>query len=73
MRRTKFGWKPADLALVYRSKGFLLERGAKHDLFQHRRYLHLIATVRRSDPVKPGYIETLLDLLDEVERLEGSE
>ena len=73
MRRTKFGWKPQDLRSVYLHKGFLVESGAKHDLYQHRKYLHLIATVRRSDPVKPAYIEKLIDLVDEADRLEERE
>ena len=68
MRRTRFGFKPADLETVYIASGFAVERGAKHDLYQHRRYPSLVTTVRRSDPIKPGYIDTLLDLVDEAAR-----
>lgn len=70
MRRTRHGFRPADVEAVYRANGFSCTHGAKHDLFQHRRYLELVTTVRRSDPIKPGYIGDLLALVDEAAQRE---
>lgn len=72
MRRSKFGWTPEDVERVYAAHGFECRHGAKHDLFQHRQHRRLIATVKRTNPLKPAYIDDLLKLIDELERLEGS-
>lgn len=70
MRASKADWSPKELLSVYRSRGFEVEEGAKHAKVQHPRFPWLITTVRRSDPLPTGYIETLLDLIDEADRLE---
>jgi hypothetical protein len=66
MRRTKHGWRPSEVRAAYLGYGFSVDAGRKHDLYQHRRYPDLIATMTRSDPVKPAYIEDLLKLLDDL-------
>jgi hypothetical protein len=71
MRRTKHGWRPADLQAAYRSAGFLYFANSKHDGYYHPRYSQLRTTVTRSDPVKADYITVLISLIDQLEMLEA--
>lgn len=73
MRQSKSGWGNEDLHKLYTGFGFTCRRGAKHDLYAHPIHKHLRATVSRSRDLPTGYIETALQLLDELERnaLEG--
>lgn len=70
MRASKADWSTDEVLAVYRSRGFLVSSGGKHWKVRHPTYPELIATVRRSDPLPTGYIETLLELVDELEEKE---
>jgi hypothetical protein len=71
MRRTKHGWRPADLQAAYRAAGFRYLANTKHDGYYHPGYPQLRTTVTRSDPVKADYISILIDLIDQLETLEA--
>jgi hypothetical protein len=62
MRASKADWSVKELVTVYRALGFDVTEGSKHIRAQHPDFPVLIATIRRSDPLPTGYIETLLEL-----------
>jgi hypothetical protein len=70
MQQTKAGWTPDDLDRLYRGFGFRMRNGEKHRVYIHDQYPRLRATVRRSTPLPKGYIETALELLSELDRLQ---
>jgi hypothetical protein len=73
MRRTKHGWKPADLEAAYRAAGFVPKATTKHDGYYHPSYPILMTTVTRSDPVKADCIDDLLDLVDRLHELQAGD
>ena len=73
MRASKADWSAEEVVRVYLWAGFEVEQGAKHIVVQHPIHPALITTVRRGNPLPTGYIETLLELVDELGRLEGGE
>ena len=73
MRRTKHGWKPADLEAAYRAAGFVSRGTKKHDGYYHESYPELMTTVTRSDPVKADYIDDLISLVDRLAQLKAGE
>ena len=70
MRRTKHGWRPADLEAAYEAAGFKQKRSTKHDGYYHPKYPHLRTTVTLSDPVKADYVVDLLELVAQLEAIE---
>ncbi len=73
MRASKADWSVEEVLTVYTWAGFIVVSGGKHFRVQHPRHPAMIATVRRSNPLPTGYIETLLELVDELRRLERGE
>lgn len=71
MRASKADWSPDEVLAVYRSKGFTVAAGGKHWKVRHPVHPDLIATVKHSSPLPTGYIEQLLELIDELEHREG--
>lgn len=69
MRASKADWSSDEVIAVYRWAGFDVLHGSKHDRVQHPEFPWLIGTVRRANPLPTGYIETLLELLDDLEVL----
>jgi hypothetical protein len=62
MRASKADWSAKEVLTVYRSLGFTVTEGRRHTRVQHPRFPWLLGTIRRSDPLPTGYIETLLEL-----------
>ena len=70
MMQSKAGWTGEDLRRLYLGHGFEMREGRKHRLYTHPIHKHLRATVTRSpQAVAVGYIETALDLLNQVDQL----
>jgi len=71
MRATKSGWGQKDLDAVYRGYGFVMEEGGSHRKYYHPRYPQLWTMVARHNDLAPGYAQTALKLVAELERLQG--
>jgi hypothetical protein len=70
-RKSKYGWSESELRRLYEESGFVAREGAKHPVYSHPEYPQLRATGRRARELPPGYIETALELLDELDRLKA--
>ena len=69
-KRTKAGWRLAELRRLYRAFGFDVEEGAKHIMFIHPNYPQLRATVTRKRTLAVGYIEAAVELITALKRLQ---
>jgi hypothetical protein len=69
MERTKAGWKPDHFATLYMGYGFERNEGQRHAVYRHGEFPELVATVARHSELACGYVETALELLNELERL----
>lgn len=72
MRRSVTGWNRTDLDRLYRGFGFEIRHGKNHDIVVHPKY-RLRTVVPRHSPVKPVYIRTAVEMIDELEQLRREE
>jgi hypothetical protein len=72
MRRSKSNWKRRDLEALYEGFGFEIRHGANHDIFVHRVYKHLRATLPRHNDVLKTYVSMAVKLVDRVLELDQS-
>ncbi len=70
MRESPANWRRADLDQLYKGFGFEIRPGSKHDKIVHPKY-NLRTVVPRHSVVKPVYIRTAIELIDELEKLIG--
>ena len=70
MKRSKAGWRGADLEKLYLGLGFEIREGGKHRLYIHPRFPELRATVTRSRSLPVGYVQHALQLAERLRRME---
>jgi hypothetical protein len=73
MRRTKSGWKPRDFEGLYTGFGFEAVDLGKHTKYRHPTYPQLWTTVKRADPLSKAYAEDAVELIDQLQAMEGTE
>ena len=71
MRRSKTGWRFADLEELYLGLGFEVREGGKHRMYIHPKFSELRATVTRSRSLAKGYIEHALRLAKRLKEMEA--
>ncbi len=69
MGKSKSGWGQNDLDALYIGYGFVLRQGGKHRFYSHPDFPQLHATVSRQNDLPPGYVQSALKLIAELERL----
>jgi hypothetical protein len=69
MENNKNGWGQSDLDTLYAGYGFVLRQGGKHRMYYHPVFPQLHETVSRQNDLPPGYAQSALKLLRELERL----
>lgn len=69
MENNKNGWGQSDLDALYTGYGFVLRQGGKHRFYSHPRFPQLHETVSRQNDLPPGYAQSALKLIRELERL----
>lgn len=69
MENNKNGWGQSDLDTLYAGFGFVLRQGGKHRMYYHPVFPQLHETVSRQNELPPGYAQSALKLLRELERL----
>lgn len=70
MRRSKTGWRFADLERLYLGFGFEKYEGGKHAMYIHPHFPKLRATVTRHRSLPMGYVHFAMRLIDELKQLE---
>ncbi len=70
MSRTKGGWGAKDLETLYTGFGFVKDERAKHTMYTHPRHSRLRTMVGRHTNLADGYIETALEMIGELLKLE---
>jgi hypothetical protein len=63
--------RPNDLRALYLAWGFTLEEGAKHSKYHHPDHPELYQTVPRADPLSARYAEDAVELVEQLQRIEG--
>lgn len=69
MENNKSGWGQSDLDTLYSGYGFVLRQGGKHRMYYHPAFPQLHQSVSRQNDLPPGYAQSALKLLVELERL----
>jgi hypothetical protein len=69
MKNNKSGWGQSDLDTLYRGYGFTLREGGKHRMYTHSVFPQLHESVSRQNDLPPGYAQSALKLIAELERL----
>jgi hypothetical protein len=69
MKNNKSGWGQSDLDTLYRGYGFTLREGGKHRMYAHSVFPQLHASVSRQNDLPPGYAQSALKLIIELEGL----
>ncbi len=69
MENNKTGWGQNDLDTLYSGYGFALRQGGKHRMYYHPHFPQLHETVSRQNDLPPGYAQSALKLVRELERL----
>ncbi len=69
MENNKSGWGQSDLDTLYTGYGFVLRQGGKHRMYYHPAFPQLHQSVSRQNDLPPGYAQSALKLLVELERL----
>jgi len=70
MRRSKAGWKRADLDTLYLGHGFVIINGSNHDIVKHPDHQHLRTTLPRHVTLARGYVEQAVKLIDQLLELQ---
>lgn len=71
MKATKSGWGQKDMDALYRGFGFVMEEGGSHRKYYHPKYPQLWTMVARHNDLAPGYAQTAIKLIAQLERLQG--
>lgn len=69
MENNKNGWGQSDLDALYAGYGFVLRQGGKHRFYSHPDFPQLHESVSRQNDLPPGYAQSALKLIRELERL----
>ena len=69
MANNKSGWGQNDLDTLYTGYGFVLRQGGKHRFYSHPDFPQLHESVSRQNDLPPGYAQSALKLLAELDRL----
>lgn len=69
MENNKSGWGQDDLDTLYAGYGFALRQGGKHRMYYHPYFPQLHESVSRQNDLPPGYAQSALKLMRELERL----
>lgn len=69
MQASKSGWGQDDFDTLYTGYGFELRQGGKHRFYSHPAFPQLHETVSRQNDLPPGYAQSALKLIAELERL----
>lgn len=69
MENNKSGWGQSDLDALYAGYGFVLRQGGKHRFYSHPHFPQLHESVSRQNNLPPGYAQSALKLIRELERL----
>jgi hypothetical protein len=69
MENNKSGWGQSDLDALYAGYGFVLRQGGKHRFYSHPHFPQLHESVSRQNDLPPGYAQSALKLIRELERL----
>jgi len=70
MRRSRTGWKRADLDTLYTGFGFEIRHGASHDIVWHPEFPQLRRVLPRHTRLAEVYVKQAIKLVDELRRLE---
>lgn len=73
MENNKSGWGQSDLDALYTGYGFVLRQGGKHRFYSHPRFPQLHESVSRQNDLPPGYAQSALKLIRELERLSAEQ
>jgi len=73
MRRSRTGWKRADLDTLYTGFGFQIRHGGSHDIVWHPDYPHLRDTLARHRKMPPVYVTDAIKLIDELRRMQDEQ
>lgn len=69
MKATKSGWGQNDFDTLYTGYGFVLRQGGKHRFYYHPTFPQLHETVSRQNDLPPGYAQSALKLISQLEEL----
>jgi hypothetical protein len=69
MENNKNGWGQGDLDTLYTGYGFVLRQGGKHRMYYHPVFPQLHEAVSRQNDLPPGYAQSAVKLIRELERL----
>lgn len=69
MENNKSGWGQDDLDTIYTGYDFTLRQGGKHRMYTHPFFSQLHQSVSRQNDLPPGYAQSALKLIAELERL----
>lgn len=73
MENNKTGWGQGDLDTLYAGYGFTLRQGGKHRMYYHPYFPQLHETVSRQNDLPPGYAQSALKLIRELEQLTAAQ
>lgn len=73
MENNKSGWGQNDLDTLYSGYGFVLRQGGKHRMYYHPVFPQLHQSVSRQNDLPPGYAQSALKLLVELENLAAAQ
>jgi len=73
MENNKTGWGQDDLDTLYAGYGFTLRQGGKHRMYYHPYFPQLHEAVSRQNDLPPGYAQSALKLIRELERLSAEQ
>ncbi len=73
MQNNKSGWGQNDLDALYAGYGFTLRQGGKHRMYTHPFFPQLHQSVSRQNDLPPGYAQSALKLIAELERLSAAQ
>lgn len=73
MENNKSGWGQSDLDDLYTGFGFELRQGGKHRMYTHPFFPQLHQSVSRQNDLPPGYAQSALKLIAELERLTAAQ
>ena len=69
MENNKTGWGQDDLDTLYTGYDFTLRQGGKHRMYYHPYFPQLHETVSRQNSLPPGYAQSAMKLIRDLERL----
>ncbi|HAZ07915.1 MAG TPA: hypothetical protein DCZ01_05170 [Elusimicrobia bacterium] len=73
MEKNKNGWGQRAIDALYTGYGFILRQGGKHRIYTHPFFPQLHQAVSRQNDLPPGYAQSALKLIAELERLTAAQ